>query len=133
MKRSFYIIFGIIGAIILIWLGLRFSTPEDTWVKDSRGVYIKHGNPASTPEEVQNQQKQIETAQTLYTYTKSTNKDLSIGPCLGKADENTVVDIAHDPRQSIDDDPANQCPDFREGKALHFIELDPNGEIIRIQ
>lgn len=133
MKRTPYLILAIIVAVILIVIGLRGFSNEDNWIKNSRGVWIKHGNPASTPPEVENQQKQIEAAQTLYTYTKSTGKDLTNGPCLGKADEDTVVDIAHNPRQSIDDNPTNQCPDFREGKAKHFIELDLTGEIIRIQ
>jgi hypothetical protein len=41
------------------------------------------------------------------------------------------VDIAHDPRQDVDDDPANQCQRYREGEASHFVELDPSGELIR--
>ena len=44
-----------------------------------------------------------------------------------------MVDIAHDPRQDVDDDPANQCQRFRDGEASHFVELTPEGELIRAE
>ena len=34
---------------------------------------------------------------------------------------------------AIDDDPANQCRRFRDGEAHHFVELTPEGEVIRAQ
>ena len=37
------------------------------------------------------------------------------------------------PRLGIDDDPANQCRRFRDGEAHHFVELTPEGEVIRAQ
>ena len=40
-------------------------------------------------------------------------------------------DVAHDPRQAVDDDPANQCAAYRSGEAHHFVELDPDGRFIR--
>jgi len=133
MKRTLIIILAIIGAGILIMVGLRFlSGPEDTWVKDNRGVWIKHGAPTSTPKEVSQQQKLMIAAEKLYQQAKNANQDLSHGPCLGNADADTVVDIAHNPRESIDNLSENQCQDYLEGKAHHFIELDPNGQIIRI-
>ncbi len=45
--------------------------------------------------------------------------------------EDWVCDIAHWPRENIDNLPENQCKDYREGKARHFIELDKNCEFIR--
>lgn len=61
-------------------------------------------------------------------------EDLSSGPCLS----NTVIpdwvaDIVHDPRTSVDDDPANQCSAYIDGTAHHFVELDPQGNVIRAQ
>jgi hypothetical protein len=47
--------------------------------------------------------------------------------------ENWVADVAHDPRQPVDDDPANQCEEFRAGEAEHFVELDPDGNVIRVE
>ncbi|MDD2807398.1 MAG: hypothetical protein PHW95_02680 [Patescibacteria group bacterium] len=58
--------------------------------------------------------------------------DLSVGPCLSeKILSDWVCDIAHSPRQPIDNDPRNQCADFRTGSAHHFVELDGNCNIIQ--
>jgi hypothetical protein len=45
--------------------------------------------------------------------------------------EDWVCDIAHWPRESIDNLPENQCSAFREGKAKHFVELDSDCKFIR--
>ena len=42
-----------------------------------------------------------------------------------------VCDVAHLPRQAIDDLPENQCAAFREGKAHHFVEVSPDCDFIR--
>lgn len=57
--------------------------------------------------------------------------DLSVGPCLGVIAPDWVADVAHDPRQPVDDDPANQCTEYRTGTARHFVELTPDGTLIR--
>jgi len=59
--------------------------------------------------------------------------DLSSGPCLGKIADDWVLDIAHLPRETIDDIPANQCEDYRTGKVRHFAEMSPAGEVTRVQ
>ena len=60
--------------------------------------------------------------------------DLARGPCLS---ENLlpdwVADIAHNPRQRVDDESANQCQNFRNGTAKHFVELDLEGNLIRAE
>ena len=56
---------------------------------------------------------------------------MSGGPCLGVITKDWVADVAHDPRQDVDDDPANQCEPYRSGEASHFVELDPQGNFIR--
>lgn len=62
---------------------------------------------------------------------KSNGTDLSNGPCLSNhIHPDWVCDIAHDPRQAVDNQQENQCPAFREGTANHFVELDENCEII---
>ena len=54
-------------------------------------------------------------------------QDFHIGPCLSnEIIPDWVCDIAHSPRQEVDDDPANQCKAFRTGQAHHFVELDGN-------
>jgi hypothetical protein len=73
----------------------------------------------------------IRLAQDAYTRAKARGLDLSHGPCLGVIKPGWVADVAHDPRQAIDDEPENQCRAFREGEAEHFVELDPEGRYIR--
>ena len=43
-----------------------------------------------------------------------------------------VVDIVHVPRIAEDDLLENQCQDYREGKIIHFVELDKDGNVVRI-
>lgn len=136
MNKILLVILITIGILILLILGIRFLTPEDTWIKDERGVWIKHGVPRDTPQDVRDQQNLVQKAQEKYqNYKKSAKEatDLSQGPCLGKIADDWVADIAHNPRQNVDDRPENQCQDYLTGSAHHFIELDENGEIIKIQ
>lgn len=59
--------------------------------------------------------------------------DFISGPCLAESIiPDWSCDIAHSPRQSIDDDPANQCASFREGLTQHFVELDGNCNRIKV-
>jgi hypothetical protein len=60
-------------------------------------------------------------------------RDLADGPCLGVVLDNWVADVAHDPREEVDDRPENQCEAYRSGEAEHFVELDPEGELIRAE
>lgn len=69
----------------------------------------------------------------LYIQKKQEGLDMSNGPCLGKVADDWVLDIAHNPRQPIDDEPQNQCRDFINGNINHFIEMDPDGNLIRSQ
>lgn len=77
----------------------------------------------------------ITAAKAAYEKARLEGRDLSSGPCI--ADPlpvpNWVADIAHDPRQPVDDDPANQCSTYRSGESEHFVELDPEGNLIRAE
>ena len=78
----------------------------------------------------------IDAAATAYAEAQSSGVDLEPGPCIAEQLpelDDWVVDIAHDPREDIDDDPANQCRRYRDGEASHFVELDPQGELIRAE
>ena len=71
-----------------------------------------------------------------FIYAGKANEDLSAGPCLSESIpglSDWAVDIAHDPRQPVDDQPANQCQSFRNGDTHHFVELTPGGQLIRAQ
>ena len=61
-------------------------------------------------------------------------RNLSDGPCLLDTMPDYpgwVCDVAHSPRQAVDDLPANQCGSFAKGKASHFIEVTPDCIFIR--
>jgi hypothetical protein len=62
------------------------------------------------------------------------NGDKSDGPCL--TDElypDWVCDIAHSPREDVDNLPENQCDKYKEGVAHHFVEVTPDCVLIRAQ
>jgi hypothetical protein len=76
-------------------------------------------------------ERTIQLAKEAYERAKAQGVDMSRGPCLGMIQPGWVADVAHDPRQPEDDDPANQCEEYRSGEADHFVELTPEGEFIR--
>lgn len=74
----------------------------------------------------------IDTCKSFCLQEKQNNTDLSNGPCISNSIiKDWVCDVAHTPRQSIDNSPENQCPAFREGIARHFVELDQECNLIR--
>ena len=76
----------------------------------------------------------IAAAKAAYQKARLEGRDLSSGPCI--ADPlipNWVADVAHDPRQPVDDEPANQCASYRSGESEHVVELDPDGNVIRAE
>ena len=78
--------------------------------------------------------KAISGARALFKKNVSEGKDLSNGPCLtNDLMPDWVVDTIHSPRENIDDLPGNQCQAYLEGRAKHFIELDLNGNLVRVR
>lgn len=75
-------------------------------------------------------------AERAYQKAVARGERLDSGPCIaeelpGLAD--WVADVAHDPREDVDDEPQNQCHRYRDGDASHFVELTPDGELIRAE
>jgi hypothetical protein len=71
-----------------------------------------------------------------FLFAGQAKRDLSTGPCLSESLpglSDWAVDVAHDPRQAVDDEPANQCQSYRDGDTHHFVELTPDGQLIRAQ
>jgi hypothetical protein len=127
MKRNYWILIIVVILIILFFMFFRFGG-EDSWIKDSRGVWIKHGIPSKTPDYVLAQQEIINCALDKFNnFTGEINSQ-----CLGVCNEEYAVDIVHVPRTEEDNLIENQCSDFREGKVSHFIELDKEGGVVRI-
>lgn len=76
----------------------------------------------------------VAAAEGLYRQARLAGRDLAAGPCLAQEGApGWAVDVAHNPRQPVDDDPANQCQSFRDGRVSHFVELDTQGRLIRAQ
>ena len=103
---------------------------EDSWIKDNRGIWIKHGVPYETPDYVIEQQQIINQALSLYEQRKSEGMEFS-SQCLGVVG-NYAVDIVHIPRNEDDNKIENQCEAYRNGEVTYFIELDKEGNIVRI-
>jgi len=64
---------------------------------------------------------------------KNNGTDLSNGPCLSnhlKSNPDWVCDVAHIPREPVDNNPENQCKSYGI-TAKHFIEVSPDCKIIR--
>jgi hypothetical protein len=128
--KRVYLIIGI--AVLLLILGFIFfrfiiGGNEDTWIKDEKGVYVKHGNPSETPGYVVWQQAAISCA-----YDKFDNlPEEANSQCLGTCG-NYAIDIVHVPRNEEDNLAENQCGEYGKGIVSNFIELDKNREIVRI-
>jgi len=126
MKRNYFLVILVIVVILaVVFVILRVK--EDTWIKDSRGIWIKHGNPSETPNYILEQQVIINCA--LGKFDDFTGEIDS--QCLGTCGD-YAVDIVHIPRTAEDNLAENQCADFRNGKVSHFIELDKERNIVRI-
>jgi hypothetical protein len=109
----------VIGAAIIACGGDDDDEPEGEEAEDA----------AETDTEAEHA---IELAREAYAEAVEAGQDLSSGPCIAEdLMEGWVADIAHDPRQEIDNDPANQCQNFINGEAEHFVELDPEGNLIQ--
>jgi hypothetical protein len=72
-------------------------------------------------------------AEEAYASAEAEGVDFAPGPCLGIVLDGWVADVAHEPRQPVDDRPENQCGAYRSGEADHFVELDPDGNVIRVE
>lgn len=130
MKKTYIVV--IIAVLIVGWLFIRFfiGGSEDSWIKNEKGMWVKHGNPAQIPAQVLEQQEAISCALNLDNEKKNSGMNFS-SQCLGTC-KNYSVDIVHVPRTSEDNLIENQCQDFREGRTINFIELDDKGEIVRV-
>ena len=61
---------------------------------------------------------------------KAKGRNLSAGPCLSnQITPDWVCDVAHDPRQDVDNLEQNTCPAFGV-TAQHFVEVDENCRVI---
>lgn len=131
MKKVYWII-AVVIVLIIAWLFIRFviGGGEDSWIKDEKGIWVKHGMPSQTPDYVQEQKEAINSALDLYQQKKAQGMEFS-SQCLGTVN-GYAVDIVHVPRTNEDNDIENQCESFRTRQVNKFIELDANGAIVKV-
>ena len=92
----------------------------------------QENTPASQKaENIEIEDGMLKNALNLYIQKKEEGVDFSEGPCLGSIGPGWVLDIAHNPRQAVDNEEENQCRQYLTGEAEHFIEMDPEGNLIR--
>ncbi len=78
----------------------------------------------------------VAAAKQAYEEAVAEGEQLDVGPCIAEklpGMPDWVADIAHDPRIGVDDEPQNQCRRYRDGEASHFVELTPEGELLRAE
>ncbi|OGD85191.1 hypothetical protein A2696_01705 [Candidatus Curtissbacteria bacterium RIFCSPHIGHO2_01_FULL_41_13] len=119
----------IIITLILAIIAYLFASHKPAVAPDKLST-DQSALPSPTPADFRGKEEILKNALNLYAQKKQERIDFSNGPCLGEIAPDWVADIAHNPRQAVDDKPENQCADFREGRAHHFVELDPNGNLI---
>lgn len=130
MKKTYWILI-VIAVLLVIGFFMIFRLGgEDSWIKDEKGVYVKHGYPAETPDYVKEQQDAITCALQLYQQKKTEGMKFE-SQCLGTCSD-YAVDIVHVPRNDEDNLVENQCEDYRSGRVKHFIELDKDGNVVRV-
>jgi hypothetical protein len=78
----------------------------------------------------------VSAAMGAYDDAEAKGVDFTPGPCIAEqlpGLDDWVADVAHDPREDVDDEAENQCQRYRDGEASHFVELDPEGNLIRAE
>jgi len=113
MNRIFFILLGVAMIALIFVSGCVDSNP-------------------STTNKVYSKSEAQEACQTLCIGSKGGGVDLSDGPCLSnQVVKDWVCDIAHNPREPVDNIPENQCESFLKQEAHHFIELDENCNLLQ--
>lgn len=126
MNKNTRLLLLVTSVIVVVSLAITWSDLTNIFIGQTKGPY-KPGVSATFD-------RAVTQAQALYEQKKKIGTDFSSGPCLtNDLMPGWVVDIVHDPRITNDDLPANQCPAFVEGRSKHFVELDINGNIIRVR
>ena len=132
--KTFLIIAAIILLSVLSVWWILFRTPPGTQKSPAEQAFdIASGLWAIEKKVQADKDLAVIRAKEIFKQKLLEETDLSSGPCLSEdLIPGWVVDIAHSPREPQDDLPENQCRSYREGRAQHFVELDPYGNVIRI-
>jgi len=129
-SKSAIVAIVVVIAILAGLFSIRLFSPEDSWIKDSKGIWVKHGMPTQTPDYVTKQQNAIQCSKILYNSVNSSSVEMK-SQCLGSC-EIYAVDLVNVPRNADDNKPENQCSSVSSGELKNFIELDNNGNVVRV-
>jgi len=124
-----YVVVTLIVIVIILAIFL-LRGDEDSWIKDSNGSFVKHGNPSAVSDKITMQENALRCAHELYSdfaFSKVKIDSQCLGTCFGY-----VVDFVHVPRNVSDDQKENQCSDYINNKVTNYIELDKNGDVVRV-
>ena len=135
MKKLIFIIIALGLIAGLIYVIVNYANKEKNNNSNSYSVSeIVSGSADIQIKKKAEKDLAIAKAQELWRAALYSGEDLSDGPCLSNGVvSDWVADIAHSPRQDVDDLPENQCSSYLDGTAHHFVELDLEGNLIRAQ
>ncbi len=78
--------------------------------------------------------KAVNQAQIVYQDSKKLGVNFDSGPCLSNnLMPSWVLDLVHSPRVALDNLEENQCSAYLSGQANHLIELDLEGNLVRVK
>lgn len=115
------ILLGLLAVIIVGYTAFTIIRPSS-----SANIFAGSQKIESTHAEAIRQSRKI------YSDKKAQKVDFDQSPCLSEDMGNGyALDISHNPREQIDDQV--QCSSYQNGTVKHFVELSPEGNIMRIQ
>src|SRR3989344_654075 len=132
MNKKIIILLIVLITIIIAGAAafIYFKSKNDTKVKVEQEEAEKVQTAAVAFAE--DRSEQIAYAKRLYEQYKAAGGSFASGPCLANGTE-WAIDVAHNPRQAVDDDPSYQCSSFISGQAKYFVELDTEGNVLRAE
>ena len=125
------IVILVIAGFAYFYFGDKPIVVQDNWVKDSRGVWVEQGNPVNIPDNVARQKEAITCGERLYNVQKPYGAINFTSECLGRCGDYSV-DVVHVHRVEQDDLQHFQCLEYLNGLAINLIEVDSDGNIVRI-
>ncbi len=131
MKNKLYTFILLCAVFIFLLVILLFKQQKDVSAPTIDLVPASKSQESSPEGNLKGNDEVLKNALNLYAKKKQEGADFSKGPCLGTIADDWVLDIAHQPRTPEDDKAENQCR--IDGKTHHFIELTPEGKIIRLK
>lgn len=113
-------------AVILLTSGSLLYFDKKSNVYDTTTQNYKKGVNAEVD-------RAVGQAKLIYAQKRQQGLNLSSGPCLSNdLQPGWVADLVHNPRAPVDNLPQNQCSTYLSGRATHFVELDLDGNLVRV-